>query len=69
MKATHLTYLEFNDLQRGKVYKATTPTRIVVGEYLGIETPHGDLSMLIRHTSGTESIALCAVTSLRLGAA
>jgi hypothetical protein len=37
----------------------------MAGEYLGMETPHGDRSILLRHRTGTESIALTDITSLQ----
>ena len=58
-----------NHLQRGETYKATTPARTVVGEYLGIESPHGDRAILLRHCTGTESLELSRVTSIQLMAA
>jgi hypothetical protein len=58
-----------NHLRRGLVYRATTPNGTTVGEYLGMETPHGDQAILLRHRAGTESIALGNVTSIRCIAA
>ena len=58
-----------NDLRRGTTYRATTRDRIAVGEYLGMEAPHGDRAILLRHPTGTESIELCDVTSIRPAAA
>jgi hypothetical protein len=61
--------INLNHLRRGDTYRATTRTGPVTGEYLGIETPHGDRAILLRHPGGTESIALCQVTSIQHAAA
>ncbi|MDH3731341.1 MAG: hypothetical protein OES13_09510 [Acidimicrobiia bacterium] len=58
-----------NHLQLGSTYRATTPAGAATGEYLGMETPHGDTSILLRHTNGTVSIVLDDVTSILLVAA
>ena len=54
-----------NHLRRGETYRATTRRGIAVGEYLGMETPHGDRAILLRNADGTESIELSDVTSIR----
>ncbi len=51
-------------LERGTIYRATTRSGVAVGEYLGLEAPHGDLSILLRHAAGTHSIELGAVLSI-----
>lgn len=56
--------LNFNHLRRGAIYRATTRHGAASGEYLGMETPHGDLAILLRHKTGTESIAVCDLTSI-----
>ena len=61
--------INLNHLRRGDTYSATTRAGSVTGEYLGIEAPHGDRAILIRHPGGTESIALCHVTSIQQAAA
>lgn len=53
-----------NHLRRGSSYRATTRDATTFGEYLGMETPHGDLSILIRSRAGTASIAVGDITSL-----
>lgn len=59
-----------NQLQTGSTYRVTTARgRAVVGEYLGVETPYGDWSILIRHQGGTESIAVIALDKIELHAA
>ena len=58
-----------NNLHLGSIYRATTRHRTTAGEYLGMETPYGDRSILLRHRTGTESIALSDITSLRPTAA
>ena len=69
MKAPHTSRASapwnLNHLRLGATYRATTPHRTTAGEYLGMETPHGDRSILLRHRTGTESIALSDITSLR----
>ena len=57
-----------NDLRRGSTYRATTDAGVTVGEYLGIETAHGDRAILLRGRMGTKSILLAAITSLRVAA-
>lgn len=69
MKAPHTSRPEdalhdLNHLRRGATYRATTRARSTAGEYLGMETPYGDRSILLRHRTGTESIALSDITSL-----
>jgi hypothetical protein len=55
---------DLNQLKRGASYLATTPIGAISGEYLGIEAPHGDWSILLRHTGGTHSIGLDALTAI-----
>ena len=68
MKAPHTSRASapwnLNNLRLGSTYRATTRQRTTAGEYLGIETPYGDRSILLRHRTGTESIALSDITSL-----
>jgi hypothetical protein len=64
-----MTALSINDLQRGATYLAKTCQGAVVGEYLGMETPHGDHAILLRHGDGTESIPLRWIRSLGAAAA
>jgi hypothetical protein len=64
-----MTVLGLNDLERGATYLATTSRGTVVGEYLGMETPHGDHAILLRHGDGTESIPLPSITSIGATAA
>lgn len=56
---------DLNELRRGDTYLATTLHRTARGEYLGIETPHGDRAILLRHIRGTESIRVKDLTSIR----
>ncbi len=51
-------------LTRGAHYTATTAAGSIRGEYLGIETPHGDWSILLRGTAGVESIAIETLTAI-----
>lgn len=53
-----------NDLRRGATYRVTTPRRSTAGEYLGMESPHGDRAILLRHSTGTDSVPLHHVTSV-----
>ena len=54
----------FNHLRRGGTYRAVTRTGVAVGEYLGMETPHGQRAVLLRTMAGTASIALDDITSI-----
>ena len=56
-------------LRRGTTYRATTAGGTATGEYLGMEAPHGDLAILLRHSSGTHSIELTDVTAIEALAA
>ncbi len=58
-----------NHLRRGASYQATTRSGSTSGEYLGMEVPHGDRAILLRHEARTESIPLCDVTSIQPAAA
>ncbi len=58
-----------NRLRRGTTYRATTRDGTAVGEYLGMETPHGDRAILLRHGTATESIPISAITSIYPAAA
>jgi hypothetical protein len=60
----HDTTPSLNHLRRGTTYRVTTPRRCTSGEYLGIESPHGDRAILLRHAAGTDSIPLHHVTSI-----
>jgi hypothetical protein len=53
-----------NNLRRGVSYRATTRIGSTAGQYLGMETPHGDRSILLRSNAGTASIALSDITSI-----
>jgi hypothetical protein len=59
----HLTP-SLNHLRRGATYRVTTSKRSTAGEYLGMESPHDDRAMLLRHSTGTDSIPLRLVTSV-----
>ena len=52
------------NLRRGSLYRATTTGGTTIGEYLGMESPHGDLAILLRADAGTHSIELTNVTSI-----
>jgi hypothetical protein len=60
---------KFNQLLQGATYLATTRHRMVVGEYLGMESPYGDRAILLRNGTETASIALVQVTSIQAVAA
>ena len=53
-----------NDLHRGGIYRAITASGTAIGEYLGIETPHGIKAILLRNNDGTTSLAIDDVTSV-----
>ena len=57
-----------NHLRVGTIYHATTRNGPAFGEYLGLEAPHGDRAILLRHAAGTDSIPVDAVTSIRSAA-
>ena len=73
MKAQHTSRASapwnLNHLQLGSTYRATTRHHTTAGEYLGMETPYGDRSILLRHQTGTESIAHTDNTSIHPTAA
>ena len=52
-------------LMRGTTYRATTRTGTAIGVYLGMEAPHGDLAILLRHAEGIHSIEVDDVTSIQ----
>ena len=54
----------FNHLRYGQKYRAITRLGTATGEFLGVETPHGDWALLFRHSAGTESIPLADVHSI-----
>ena len=57
---------DFNILRIGAHYSAETRSTIVEGEYLGVETPYGDRSILLRDADGaTSTIPLRTVVALR----
>ncbi len=58
-----------NHLKLGSTYRATTSRGTTAGEYLGMETPHGDRSILLRSGASTASIALADLTGLVSSAA
>ncbi len=55
---------QLNSLRRGVTYRAATRQGVAVGEYLGLEVPHGTRSILLRHGAGTDSIAMRDVISI-----
>ena len=59
-----MTHIDLNQLRTGNVYRARTSHGTIVGEYLGIETSHGDWSILLRHRAGTESLGLDGVLAV-----
>jgi hypothetical protein len=52
-------------LRRGRIYAATTRHHTTTGEFLGLEAPYGDFSILLRHDGVTTSIELADLTDLR----
>jgi len=65
MKASNVATRDLNHLRRGTTYRATTPDGAATGEYLGMETSHGDRAILLRRRSGTTAVELATVTSIR----
>lgn len=57
-----------NQLRRGSIYAARTHQRGVRGEYLGMEMQYGERAILLRHGSGTDSIPLEELVSIRQAA-
>ena len=55
-----------NDLEVGSTYTAATGTGRVCGEYLGVETPHGVWSILLRGSRRTASVPIEAISAIRL---
>ena len=55
-----------NNLTLGSSYRATTSSGTTAGEYLGMETPYGDRSILLRSGSSTASIAVDELTGLSI---
>ncbi len=58
------TTIHLNDLSVGSTYRATTRRGATVGEYLGLESPHGDLAVILRHPAGDESIEVRHIEGL-----
>jgi hypothetical protein len=58
-----------NHLRIGAIYRAVTHHGVAVGEFLGIETPHGDRAILLRHRTGTDSIEVGDMTAIHAVAA
>ena len=57
--------MTINQMRRGATYRATTRIGSAAGQFLGLETPHGDRSILLRSRMGTASISLTDITSIR----
>lgn len=60
---------KLNHLRPGTTYRAVTRHGIAVGEFLGLETSHGDRAILLRHPAGTTSIDLYDLTAIHAVAA
>ncbi len=57
-------------LHRGATYRADTADNgVVVGEFLGVEVPFGRWAILLRHTTGTESVAIGDIITILPAAA
>lgn len=71
MPARHpsLRPIGLNHLRRGASYLAVTRNGAAAGEYLGMESGHGERAILLRGPVGTVSILLQAITSIRTVAA
>lgn len=60
---------DFNMLIVGDHFVADIDAHTLTGQYLGLETPYGERSMLLRHPDGrTSTIPLRLVSSLRRAA-
>jgi len=68
MQTSTTSFTDLNDLRHGLTYRATTCCSTATGEYLGMETTYGDRAILLRNSTGIESITIGAVTSIRLAA-
>lgn len=72
-KAHHISRdcapMTINHMRRGVTYRATTRIGSAAGQFLGIETPHGDRSILLHSRTGTASISLSDITSISPAAA
>ncbi len=64
----HEARTDLNHLRLGSTYLATTRRGNSIGVYLGMETPHGDRAILLRHAAGTDSIDIDDITSIRAAA-
>ena len=58
-------HADVHHLRTGRHYRAITRDGSTTGEYIGMESPHGDRAILLRGPAGTASIELTAVTSIR----
>lgn len=58
------TPIDLNHLRLGATYAAVTRHGRAWGEYLGIETAHGDWSILLRRAGRTASIAVDDLDSI-----
>lgn len=56
---------DVHHLTRGAHYRVTTDRGGATGEYIGMESPFGDRSMLLRGSDGTASIELADLTSIQ----
>ncbi len=67
---TASTEKQLNQLITGSTYRATTTAGLaIIGEYLGMEVPYGDWSILLRGPLGTESITVDLIESITAEAA
>lgn len=57
--------ISLNHLRRGTSYRAFTRTGAEAGEYLGMESGHGDRAILLRSRNGVVSIQLQEITAIR----
>ncbi len=58
--------LALNHLRHGHTYRATTVRTATMGEYLGMETPHGDWAILLRSGGVTASIPLDQLVAVEM---
>jgi hypothetical protein len=58
------TTIDLNHLRLGSTYDAVTSRGLARGEYLGIETSHGEWAILLRNAGGTTSIGVADLSAV-----
>ncbi|MGA7272255.1 MAG: hypothetical protein WB239_14385 [Acidimicrobiia bacterium] len=57
---------DLNHLRIGATYEVVTPHGSTIGQYLGVETTHDVWSVLLRRTSGIDSIWFSRIEAMTL---